>query len=207
MKRLRIVVGCLIVCVTLSGTALADDPGWTLRFYGALVDAPSQAGVSVGDVSAGADLGGGGGVGVGAEYRFSKRVGLEMSFLFASIHFDASVEVGSKTVSQSFEMGMVPLTLAVPIHFQAGKRMDLFVAPSFSRVAFMDFEVKIGSGGVQAGWNDQSSLALGLGVGFDLALGKKQKWAFSSSLRAMKTEVQGTGLDPFIMTVGAAYRF
>lgn len=207
MSPVRIIFVCVIACSAFSGCALGDDTGWTLRFHGALVDSPAHAGATVDGFSAGADIGAGGGVGVGAEYRFSKRVGLDMSLLFAGIQFDASVEVGGKSISQRLETGMAPLTLAVPIHFRAGKRMDLFVAPSVSRVAYMDFEVKIGSGGVSADWNDESDFALGLGVGFDLALGNKGKWAFSSSLRAMKTEVRGTDVDPFIMTVGAAYRF
>jgi outer membrane protein W len=207
MSFVRIVMGCLVACLAFGGCVLGDDTGWTLRFHGALVDTSSQSSVSTGTGGTRVSLGGGGGFGLGAEYRFSRRVGLEMSTLLAGVDFEASVGVGSKSVTQQLSMSMVPLTLAVPIHFRAGKRADFWVAPSISRVAFMDFEVRIGIGGVNAGWNDDSDIALGLGVGIDVPLGKKGRWAFSSSLRGMKTEVRGDDVDPLIMTIGAAYRF
>jgi hypothetical protein len=40
----------------------------------------------------------------------------------------------------------------------------------------------------------------------DIPFGKG-KWAFSSSVRFMKTAFEGTDLDPVIVTVGFAYRF
>jgi len=147
----------------------------------------------------------GGGVAIGAEYRLSNRLGLEFSAMYAGIQVDSSVSSRAAGVQYSTS-SMMPLTFAVPFHFDAGGRVDLFVAPTFSMVRYENVEMAVNSARVGTSVNVDSDAAFGAALGVDVPFGKG-KWAFSAGLRYMKTGAGNTDLDPVIVTLGFAYRF
>jgi outer membrane protein W len=204
MRIQKVVIAAGLLLAAASTTILANDPSWTLRVHGAIIDSSGEDRTDVGTgVSSSVDVGGG--FGIGAEYRLSNRYGLEFSTLFAGLEIDNSVSGGAGLV-QSLEMSMMPLTFAFPFHFDAGDRADLFVAPTFSIVRYLDIETSISGAGVDSSVDVDSDAALGAALGVDVPFGKG-KWAFSTSLRYMKTGFEGTDVDPVIVTLGFAYRF
>jgi outer membrane protein W len=204
MRIHHVAVAAGLTLAAASTSILAKDSSWTLRFHGAIVDSSGGSRTSVGD---GIDnrVEAGGGFGIGAEYRLSHRCGLEFSTLFAGLEIRNSLS-GGTGVAQGLELTMMPLTLALPFHFDVGNRADLFVAPTFSIVRYVDIENSVSSAGVDSGVGVDSDAALGAALGVDVPFGKG-KWAFSSSLRYMSTGFEDTDVDPVIVTVGFAYRF
>ena len=192
-----------LLLATASQAVPAEDSSWTLRFHGAIIDS-SAARTSVGSgLSSTVDVGGG--LGIGAEYRISQRSGLEVSTLFAGLEISNSV-TGRAGLVQSFELSMMPLTFAYLFHFDPGGRVDLFIAPTFSVVQYLDIETFIGGTGLATSVGVDTDAALGAAVGVDVPIGKR-KWAVSSSLRYMKTGFESTDVDPVIVTIGFARRF
>jgi outer membrane protein W len=204
MRIHHVVFAAGLILTAASTSALAKDSSWTLRFHGAIVDSSGGSRTSIGD---GIDnsVEAGGGFGIGAEYRLTRRYGLEFSTLFAGLEIKNSVGGGSGVVND-LELTMMPLTLAFPFHFNAGGRADLFVAPTFSIVRYVDIHTSFNGTGVESGVDVDSDAALGAALGVDVPFGKG-KWAFSSSLRYMSTGFEDTDVNPVIVTVGFAYRF
>jgi outer membrane protein W len=204
MRNQHIVLAAVLILAALSTEVQAKDASWTLRVHGAIVEssAGDQASVQNG-VSSSVDVGGG--FGIGAEYRFSDRLGFEFSALIAGLEVGSSVS-GRTFEARSFESSMMPLTFAVPFHFDTGTRADLFVAPTFSIVRYLDVETTVGGASVGTRVDVDSDAALGAALGVDVPFGKG-KWCFSTGVRYMKTKVENTDVDPVIVTVGVAYRF
>lgn len=202
MRNLRNAFAVGVVLAVASTTIVAADSAWTLRFHGAIVDSSASTGVDVSGsgVTTGVDVGGG--FGLGAEYRLSNRLGLELSTLFAGLEVGTTVSRGNV---ESYQLSMVPVTLGLPIHFKPG-RVDLFVAPTFSVVNYLDIETTASIGNVGSSVENGADPALGVAFGLDIPFGKGN-WAFSSGLRYMKTGTNGTSVDPTIVMVGFAYRF
>lgn len=204
MRFHQVVFAAGLVIAAACTSVLAKDSSWTLRFHGAIVDSSGESRTSIGD---GIDnsVEAGGGFGIGAEYRLSRRYGVEFSTLFAGLEIKNSVGSGTGVV-RGLELTMMPLTFAFPFHFDAGGRADLFVAPTFSIVRYVDVHTSVNGTGVDSAVDVDSDAALGAALGVDVPFGKG-KWAFSSSLRYMSTGFEDTDVDPVIVTVGFAYRF
>lgn len=203
MKMYRALLAAGLLLAAASAPGEAGDSAWTLRFHGAIIDSSAESSIGSGETVTGS-VEAGGGIGIGAEYRTSRRIGVEVSALFAGLVIGNGIAVGE--VISDLELSMVPLTLAVPVHIGDGGRIDLYVAPTFSVIRYLDLEARIGNGHVEAGVDVDTDTAVGANVGLDIPFGKGH-WAFSSSVRFMKTAFQDTDLDPVIVTVGFAYRF
>jgi outer membrane protein W len=204
MRFHHVVLAAGLTLAAASTSILAKDPSWTLRFHGAIVDSSGESRASISD-GIDSSVEAGGGFGIGAEYRLSRRYGLEFSTLFAGLDIRSRVG-GGDGVATGLEMTMMPMTFAFPFHFDAGGRADLFVAPTFSIVRYVDIHTSVNVAGVDSGVDVDSDAALGAALGVDVPFGKG-KWAFSSSLRYMRTGFEDTDVDPVIVTVGFAYRF
>jgi outer membrane protein W len=204
MRSLHVIVAAGLLLAAFTPATHAKDSSWTLRVHGAIVESSAESRASIDDgitnrVEAG------GGFGVGAEYRMTRKLGLEFSVLFAGLEIDNRVGGGPWTV-QSLELTMMPLTLAVPYHFDTGGRVDIFVAPSFGIVRYVDIETRVAWGGAGTRVDVDSDAAIGVAAGVDVPIGKG-KWAFSAGLRYLKTSAEDTDIDPAIVTIGFAYRF
>jgi outer membrane protein W len=204
MSITRILFAMLLVSVVASPAILAQGSSWTLRFHGAIVESSASDDTSFDNgVTSSVDIGGG--VGIGAEYRFSNRLGLELSTLFAGLEISTNVSVRPAAV-ESVELSMVPVTFGLPIHFDIADRVDLFVAPTVSLVNYRDVRTTVGGSRVSSSVNVDSDTGLGAAFGLDVPFGG-DKWAFSAGLRYMKTKAEETDIDPVIVTIGFAYRF
>lgn len=204
MRVRHVVLAAGLMLAAASTVILAKDASWALRVHGAIME---SSGSDSADVASGvtSTLDIGGGFGIGAEYRLSGRLGLEFSALFAGLEIRSRV-AARPTVEQSLELTMLPLTLAVPFHFDTRGRADLFVAPTFSVVRYLDIETAVDAAGVSYSVDVDSDAALGAALGVDLPFGEG-RWAFSAGLRYMKTAIEDTDVDPVIVTLGFAYRF
>jgi outer membrane protein W len=203
MKIARIVLAALVLASTCHAVEAAE-PGWTVRFYGAMVDSSAETQTSPGGVVSSVDVGGG--IGVGGEYRMSDRLGLELSALFAGLSIESSVGAGGGAVAQSLSFDMVPLTFGLAIHLNPKGRTDFFIAPTVSYVSYFRLETNIGLSGVTTTVDDSSDMALGAAFGVDIPIGKG-KWAVTTGLRYMKTDARVTDVDPLIVTLGFSRRF
>jgi outer membrane protein W len=204
MRITCVVLATSLACSVAAPVSLAQESAWTLRFHGAIVDSSSDADTSVdGGFSSRVDVGGG--LGIGAEVRLSERLGLEISTLFAGLEvgMKASANQGS---AQNVEMSMIPLTFGLPIHFDSGKRVDFFVAPTLSVVSYTDVRTSFDRSGAGSRVDVDTDIGLGAALGLDVPFGKRG-WAFSTGLRYMKTRAQETDVDPLIVMVGFAHRF
>lgn len=204
MGILRIALAVGLMLAAASNTIPAEEPAWTIRFHGAILEtsAEQQAGMGNGLVSS---VDTGGGLGVGAEYRISRRLGLDLSILFAGLEIGTRLSSGSGLV-QDLELGMMPITFAVPFHFDTGDRVDLYAGPTLNLVRYVDVRSYIRGTGWGTEVDVDSDTALGAALGIDIPFGKR-KWAFSAGLRLMKTEADGTDVDPVIVTLGFARSF
>lgn len=202
MRTSRAVIAALIVFTATCLPTAAGDSNWTIRFHGAVLDSEASSNAGLDGVQARVDLGGG--FGVGGEYRFSERLGIDLSILFAGLEIASTVVGGN--VTQDLDLSMVPFTVGVPIHFKTGEKIDLFFVPSISRVGYMDIDLRVGPGSVSSDVDVDEDIALGAALCADLPFGKGG-WAFSTGLRYLDTSAENRPIDPVILTVGFAYRF
>jgi outer membrane protein W len=204
MRIHHIVLAAGLMLAAASTSILAKDSSWTLRVHGAIIESSASDRTNEGNYAV-SSVDVGGGFGIGAEYRVSNRFGLEFSTLFAGLEIGSSVSGGAKAV-QSFELSMMPLTLAVPYHFRTGGRVDLGGRRIIKKVRYLDIETYADRAGVGTSVDVDSDAALGAALGVDVPFGNG-KWAFSSGLRYMKTRAADTDVDPVIVTLGFAFRF
>ena len=205
MKRFLI---ALVLSILMLSAAVAEDSPWTLRFHGAIVESSVEqsATAATGGVSSRVDVGAGGGIGLGAEYRLSDKIGLEFSTLLAGVAIDTTFAAGGSGLYESLELSMVPLTLGVPFHFGVGSRTDIYLGPTLSYVSYVDTSYSVSYQSAQSVVDVDSDTAFGAAVGLDAGFGDGG-WAFSTGLRYMKTAAGETDIDPLIVTLGFAYRF
>lgn len=204
MRTHRILLATVVVLVTATPAVLPADSSWTLRFHGAVLQSSAQESSRVGTgFENSVDIAGG--LGFGVEYRLSERLGLELSTFYAGLRIEQRVSAGHESVLD-LDLGVMPLTLAVPIHFANGRRVQLYAGPTFSVVRYLDLETRIGIGQAASGIEEGTESALGAAFGIDVPLGKGA-WAFSAGLRYMNTGPGEVDLDPVIVTLGFAYRF
>jgi len=201
-------IALVMIALLVGLTAEAAEPRWTLRFHGALVQSSgSGESTTTGGATFRIDSGTSGGLGFGAEYRLSRRVGLEVSTLLATFDVGTRVSAGGSSLTESTELSMMPWMLSVPFHFRAGSRSSVFVAPSVGYVTYHDTRMSLGAGQGTTTVEVGSDTAIGAAIGLDAGFGKRDNWAFSTGFHFMKASANGTDVDPMIVTVGFAYRF
>lgn len=189
-------------------TAEAGPPRWTLRFHGAVVESSgSHDAVAANGSTIRIDRGTSGGFGIGAEYRLSDRVGLEVSTLFAALEIDTHVSAKGSALGERLELSMMPWMLSIPIHFDTAGKADLFIAPTVGHVTYYNARTSWNPSFAAAGVEIGSDTAYGAAIGLDAGIGSGPNWAFSAGLRYLRASAGDTNVDPLIVTVGFAYRF
>lgn len=202
---IRIVVAAVLMLATNGLAVQSEESGWMLRMYGALVDSSADNRTDTTGFSATLDAGGG--LGIGAEYQWSSRLGLELSTLIASADMKLATSTRNGVSStQSLGFSMVPVTLGLTFHLNPDGRADIFVAPTVSYVSYSEIESRYD-------WNDwtmsvgaSSDTALGVTFGVDVPFGES-KWNACTGLRYMKTSAGEAKIDPLIVTLGFGRRF
>lgn len=201
MKRFPIP---LVLALLACPAAEAGESPWTFRFHGAIVHSSAQRySATINGLTSRVEVGPSGGIGAGAEYRFSGRIGLDLSVLLTALEIETTMSTGAPATFETLQMSMMPVTLALPFHFDAGDRTEVYLAPSVSHVSYLDTRSSVGP--VETGVTVGSEIAFGAALGLESGFGRGG-WAFDAGLRYMKAAAGDRDIDPLIATVGLAYR-
>lgn len=194
-----------VLALLASPATAAGGSPWTVRFHGALVQSSAQPRATVTRGVVNRLDGASGGVGLGAEYRLSARVGLELSTLLAGMEVEIA-SAGPSFAGQRLELSMVPFTLGIPFHFAIDGKIDVYLGPTLSHVSYVNTHTSFTRWGAGTYVDVGSDTAPGAALGLDWKLGGGG-WALSVGLRYLSATAGNTDVDPLIVTIGAAYRF
>lgn len=132
------------------------------------------------------------GVGLNYEYRFGDIWGVD----FGVKYFKPDIELGRF----SDEARFVPWTVGFNYHF-GNEGWQFYAGPELAYIMYGNPDFP--------GWDIDDELTWGVKAGVDVPW--QGNWAFNASVEylAAKADMRGTDLDPkpFIITVGAGYRF
>jgi outer membrane protein W len=180
--------------VRFTGAVAADDNGIIARSW----TGPNHR-VSVG---------GGAGIGVNFEYRYSPRMGFEMG----AMALGGAVAVGGNKNHRYYPGvevgGYVPLTFALNYHpIRDSEIFDFYVGPLVASTivggVWVGGDVNVGS---------RVDLGLGANLGFDINLGQRSRWSLGTGLKYI-ANVTGSendsriAFDPLIWTFGFGVKF
>ena len=139
----------------------------------------------------------------GFEWRATKILGIEGSYLVGSNDFELS-DVGDDLGTLDTQA----ITAALNFHIIPTQFFDLWIAPVASWYMFGDFELDDAFGGEDVELDKE--WGYGAQVGFDIGLGKT--FAITGGVRYVKVDLSGDNVDsvafdPLIARVGIALRF
>lgn len=214
----RLVPCSLLIILGLlwHGAADAAERGWHLRAGVAFVDPDvSEEGIDdAGDsvsISAAGDLG----YSLGLEYRFSRRVGLELGYIAADPELE--ITITESLSGERFRLrsgtGFSPLTLGLNLHLTPNARVDLSFQPMLAYVTYDDLRFTLGTASAEIESEDE--LAAGVRLGLDIPFGEAG-WSIYTAVSYFDTELETRdeegerddfGFDPLLATVGVGHRF
>jgi outer membrane protein W len=205
----------MVLAAAAAGAASAADERWQVRLAGvsAQTDALGQADSSQG-------------WGLGLEYRFSPRFGVELGGLTTEPEGAAEVELfaGTRLIFES-SFRMTPVLARLNVHLLPGRRVDLYVAPVAGYVRMSDVTLRIraeGTGDARAeeavfeeriGTEDELAWGAALGVDIPVGHGGSALTLGATYLRLPLTvsgpdgSEQGGDIDPLLLHVGYGFRF
>jgi outer membrane protein W len=190
-----------------------EEGGWTVR-----LSAVGMAATGDGDETAM-------GIGTGVEYRWSRRVGLELGVNSAELQtepvpFLILADDGESESVFPLELEssvrLTPLLARVNFHLTPGRRLDLYVAPVVGYVHVSDDVLRVRAFGFEheAPLEAKDAFAWGGAFGFDVPLGQRgsQLSVAATWLRLpLESELFGeeerADLDPLTVTAGYGFRF
>lgn len=167
-----------IVACALAGTSAGaqQDTGWTVRAFANWISPDIDHTLVFDDTSTiGVRLDGRDdtGWGLGAEYRYSSRLGFALSMGRTEPRLEASATFGPLELPEELPLFTAPLEilrigLAVPVHLTPESRVDLWIGPSisyydFGTVRYDDFEAD--------GIETEAEVAVGVELGLDIPIG------------------------------------
>ncbi len=216
-----------VVALALPATAGAEsdfEPGWRLRFYVAAInfDDPQGGtgmfcggGFFCGESRYGIDIGAG--LGVNAEYRFSRTLGVDLGVLGGGgVDVEArTARVGSATWVTHDTLSYTPLTLGLNIHLTPESPVDLYLGPVVGLVHYGGLVVHTGASGVTTRIGLEEDFAVGGTLGLGVPLGDR-RWSFNAHLMYLDGSLNGgsrqgsyidADYDATIYGLGFGYRF
>ena len=216
-KLTAMAVGVLLLVAAMPAAAATEplDTGWRLRFYIAAVDmehSSDQLG-STGDFAGDT----GGGVGLNAEYRFSRRLGIDVG-LFSGGSVDIGVHnfhPGDTGWVTHDTLTFTPLTLGLDIHLTPDERVDFYACPLVAWTHYGRLSSYSGSRGVESEIDFSEDLSFGLRLGLGVPFGQN-RWSFQVNATYLDSGLEGRGAngvridggyDSTIFGVGVGYRF
>lgn len=211
MKRLATSV--LVVAIAAAGSlALAESPKMHGRAALSFISPDDKIEVDGDEIDSSIDSAIG--LGLGWEYRFNDRIGLDLNLIYGK--HDVEVE-GRDFDSTRF----MPVTVGANFHLTPDKKVDLFVGP-FIGYAFFD---ALENDGVRVELDDD--FVYGVNIGVEAPF--NDKLAFFGGLRYFKATADGdlqleespgpvetafetvagaeTDLNPLVAQVGIAFRY
>ena len=204
----------VVAWTALPPTAHAElEPGWRLRFAVTTIDFDSDR-----RAGSGFNIDIGGGVTVNAEYRFNRRLGLDLGLLAGGgmdvIGQDATIGVVDWTVYDT--MSVTGLTAGLDIHLTPESRVDLYVCPVVALMQYGALVFEAGPGGQWTGVDFDEDLAVGAGLGLGVPFGERRSWSFNANLTYLASSLNGSDHgdlrteedhDLTMFGLGLGYRF
>ncbi len=204
----------------LPGAALASEKGWTLRFGPVGVSSDlNDHNVDGYRSRHGAHGSGGAGLAVNAEYRFARRLGVELGVM-AAANVDARVAYRGAPYSSN-ALAFTPVTAGLNIHLTPDRKVDFYMGPLLAYISYQNLSFSNYS------WNENWStpqyvdlgidndFAVGANLGLDIRFGASN-WMLTTGLKYLDTSVDARShdggraeveFDPVIFSLGAGYRF
>lgn len=184
-----------VLLLLVPGSARADEEtGWRLRFYLASLDfdVETEAGSSIGY-----DSTVGGGVGLNAEYRFSRRLGVDVGILGAG-GFDISTRVqgpAGGTVVETDTLGFTPLSVGLDVHLTPDQRVDFYLSPLVAWIRYGSVSARTGNGFTATSIEADDDIAPGAALGLTVPIGQKRRWSFVAHLMYLASSLDGSGAE------------
>jgi opacity protein-like surface antigen len=189
------------------------EPGWRLRFSLASMDFDSNLSRGSGY---GIDVGAA--VAVNGEYRFNRRLGLDLG-AFGGGGVDV---VGHRSwiawshVDVYDTMSVGGLTAGLDVHLTPDSRVDVYVCPMVALMQFGGLVFEVDSHRWTTAVDFDEDLALGASLGLSVPFGERQSWWFNTYLTHLESTLNGgdrTDLrieedyDVSMFGLGFGYRF
>lgn len=210
----------LCVLAAAAGAPLRAEDGsrWVLRGYGLWL---SPAGDEVRVVRPGS--GGeettthaisedGAGFGLGLEYLWRPRIGVELGAFVAGVDSDFRLEAGGVPLTDREEMGITAYTLGVNWHLRPGRRLEASLG-ALVALSFYDDVIFLTEAGRREKVFVDDDYGFGAQAAIEVPFGRGRAWSLGAGLRYLVTilesEVPGQDLElsPLILSVGVGYRF
>ncbi len=209
----RALIALLVLALAPLATAAADvEPGWRLRLSFASMDFDSN----LNGASYGIDIGAA--AAVNAEYRFNRRLGLDLG-AFGGAGVDVVSHrswIGWANVDVYDTMTVNGLTAGLDIHLTPDSRADLYICPMVAMMQFGGLVFEVGPNRVATGVDFDEDLALGASLGLDLPFGDRRAWSFNAYLTHLESTLNGSArsslrieedYDVNMLGLGVGYRF
>ncbi len=204
--------------------AVAQEPGqvvdhrWTLRAHGFFM---STGGAPTIESPAGATLASdndnAAGGGVRAEYRLTRRVGLELETWIADHGDFRATGASGVSLEATDTMTNIAVGMALNYHLTPGSMADLHAGAVLTSIAYDDLVIVDSAPGSDTTTkvSFDRDLAFGLHLGVDLGL-PDSNWILYADLRVLSSTLDGSvtggrlesvGYDPVLLSLGFGYRF
>jgi hypothetical protein len=201
-----------------AATDTATDTGWRVRFYAASIDFDHNTSGYQRAVHMGSDIDVGVGLGFNAEYRFSRRFGLDLGILGCVVNGVRWTRIESpEWVWAVYDaLTVTPLSAGLDIHLLVDKDVDLHVRPMLVWIHYGGLVFHTGTDWTEATVRFDDDLTLGVAFGLDVPFGARDRWSFSANLAYLESELESRGwargwltgdLEMTILGLGLGYRF
>jgi len=204
-------LGIFLALCAVSPATAADDTGWRLKLTGVAARATAEDGFDTAF-----------GVGLGLEYRASRRLGVELSALTSELEDEMTFDFFGEALTIEQSLRMTPVLAKLNLHLTPESKVDFYLGPVVGRMFYDDLEIEIRGEGESArgsvGTRDE--WAWGAHAGMDVPVGDRGAF-FTAGVTWLKAEVEIEGepedeeeegdfrsdLDPLVAQVGFGYRF
>ena len=193
--------------------------GWEIRFYAAAVDM-EQGSTELTEPTTfhrGFDSSAGGGIGFNAEYRFSRRLGLDLGlFSGGNVDIETYTHRGTGNSWVSYDtLTFTPLTAGLDIHLTPDERVDVYFCPMVALVQYGSIAWYDDTNGFRSEVDFDEDFALGARLGVGVPFGESG-WSFQANITYLDGSLEGrgangvrvrSGLDSTMIGFGAGFRF
>ncbi len=212
-------------CTDVTLNVPPPDSRWVFRLFGARPDPASDSSYTSvfrpNGVNERSDLrlDAGIGFGLGLEYLASRRVGVELSAIFADLDSQLMFDLDELWETDTADLGITMITLGLNYHLTPDRRVDFFVGPLIGLVQYDSASYRVLGETVRHNFGDDD-FTWGLNFGLDFPFKPDSRWGLTAGLRYLDSSADegddddnATGqersldVNPLTLMAGIAYRF
>jgi hypothetical protein len=186
----------LIASSTLAGTSTDSEQspyptGWRIRFYAASIDFNASSGYRS-QPSRAQELDVGFGLGLNAEYRLSRRLGLDLGVLGGAAIDVAWNAIDNESWSWTVRdtLTFTPLTAGIDVHLIPDNRVDLVFCPMLTWTHYGGIVVYADTSWASTEIHFQENVGLALALRLGVPLGEHTRWSFAADLTHFESDLQ-----------------